>query len=137
MKSNRHPLCGWLVIAAGAAILGIAPILIAQTLAFRNAPASAAALKNPYPGNAGAEAAGRKLYAQKCTQCHGNNRQGMGPAPALDTPRVVNARPGELFWFITTGKLENGMPSWGNLSKQERWQLVSFLQSHNNSKKSP
>ena len=137
MKSNRPPLCGWLLIAAGTTVLWIAPILTAQNLAFRNAPASAAAMKNPYQGNAEAEAAGRKLYGQKCTQCHGNNRQGMGPAPALDTPHVANAKPGELFWFITTGKLENGMPSWPNLSKQERWQLVSFLQSNNNGKKSP
>ncbi len=86
-------------------------------------------MKNPYQGNAQAALEGKKVYAQKCTQCHGNHLQGMGPAPALNSANVQNAKPGELFWFITTGKLERGMPSWANLSKDQRWQLVSLLQS--------
>ena len=101
----------------------------AQQPAFRNAPASAVAMKNPYQGSAAAAGAGKLLYAKDCAQCHGNNRQGMGPAPALDTPAIAAAKPGELFWFITTGKLESGMPSWSSLSKQERWQIVTFLKS--------
>ncbi len=101
----------------------------AQQASFRSAPASAAEMKNPYAGSATAAAAGKKLYAQDCTQCHGNNLQGMGPAPALDTPSVRNAKEGELFWFISTGKLTSGMPSWSNLPKQQRWQIVTFLES--------
>lgn len=103
--------------------------LLAQQAAFRGAPASAAEMKNPYAGNASAAAAGKKLYIQDCAQCHGNNLQGMGPAPALDTPSVRSAKPGELFWFITTGKLESGMPSWSQLPKQQRWQVVTYLES--------
>jgi len=102
----------------------------AQQPTFRGAPASAAADKNPYAGNAAAAAAGKKLYAQDCAQCHGNNLQGMGPAPALDTASVGKAKAGELFWFITAGKLSSGMPSWSNLPKQQRWQIVTFLDSH-------
>jgi mono/diheme cytochrome c family protein len=102
---------------------------VAQQLAFRGAPASATAMKNPYGGDTTAAAAGKKLYAQDCAQCHGNNLQGMGPAPALDTQSVRTAKPGELFWFITTGKLESGMPSWSQLPKQQRWQVVTFLES--------
>jgi hypothetical protein len=56
----------------------------------------------------------------------------MGPAPALDTAGVRKAKPGELFWFISTGKLTSGMPSWSNLPKQQRWQIVTFLQSRSN-----
>ena len=103
---------------------------IAQQATFRNAPASAAADKNPYAGSASAAAAaGKQLYAKDCAQCHGANLQGMGPAPALDTPSVRSAKPGELLWFITTGKLSSGMPSWANLSVKERWQIVTFLDS--------
>jgi len=91
-------------------------------------------MKNPYAGNAAAAAAGKKLYVQDCAQCHGNNLQGMGPAPALDTPAVRNAKAGELFWFVSTGKLASGMPSWSNLPKQERWQIVTFVQSRFNDK---
>jgi mono/diheme cytochrome c family protein len=104
----------------------------AQPASFRNAPASASAAANPYAGSAAASAAGKKLYAQDCAQCHGNNLQGMGPAPALDTAGVRKAKPGELFWFISTGKLTSGMPSWSNLPKQQRWQIVTFLQSRSN-----
>jgi mono/diheme cytochrome c family protein len=101
----------------------------AQQPAFHNAPASASATKNPFKGNAGAAAAGQKVYAQNCMQCHGNHLQGMGPAPALDSAAVRTARPGELFWFITTGKLTSGMPAWSGLPTAQRWQIVTFLQS--------
>lgn len=100
----------------------------AQQPRFRNAPASASQIKNPYAGNAAAAAAGKKLYGAKCVQCHGKNLQGMGPAPALDTAHVRRANSGELFWFISNGNPASGMPSWSNLPKQQRWQLVTFLQ---------
>jgi len=87
-------------------------------------------MKNPYPGDASV-AAGKKLYGQNCAQCHGNNLQGMGPAPTLESPTVKNAKPGELFWFITSGDVEHGMPAWTSLTKQQRWQLVTFLESRN------
>ena len=53
----------------------------------------------------------------------------MGPAPAVHTPAVRNAKPGELFWFVTNGKPDSGMPSWSSLPKNQRWEIVSFLQS--------
>ena len=106
-------------------------LVFAQEKTFRGAPPSAAALKNPYSGNAQAAAGGKKLYAQNCAQCHGTNLQGMGPAPALQSASVKSAKPGELFWFITNGNLNNGMPSWSNLPKQQRWQIVSFLEDQN------
>ena len=120
-----------LLYAVIATALCCAFILAAQDKGFRDAPASAAELKNPYAGNASAAAGGKKLYNQNCAQCHGNNLQGMGPAPALESANVKNAKPGELFWFITNGNLNNGMPSWSNLPKQQRWQLVTFLETQN------
>ena len=103
---------------------------LAQQPTFRNAPASASQAKNPYAGSAAAAAEGKKLYAQDCSQCHGKAGQGMGPAPAVDSANVRKANAGELFWFISTGKLTSGMPGWSNLPKQQRWQLVTFLQSN-------
>jgi len=114
-------------ILSTALVLATLPALAQAT--FRNAPSSAGEIKNPYAGNAAAASAGKKLYAQNCAHCHGNNAQGMGPAPALDSSNVRNAKAGELFWFISTGKLASGMPGWSNLPKQQRWQLVTFLQS--------
>lgn len=122
-----------LIVFSAVLILWITPSS-AQPPSFRNAPASASATTNPYAGNAAASAAGRKLYAQNCAQCHGDHLQGMGPAPALDTAGLRKAKPGELFWFISTGKLTSGMPSWSNLPKPQRWQIVTFLQTQSNQK---
>jgi mono/diheme cytochrome c family protein len=119
-------------IAIAAAVLSTTPNGFGQS--FRNAPASAAELKNPYSGDASAAGGGKKLYAQNCAQCHGNNLQGIGPAPTLVSSSVKNAKPGELFWFVTNGNLNKGMPSWSQLPKQQRWQVVTFLESKNDSK---
>ena len=105
--------------------------VVAQGPSFHNAPASAAQMKNPYAGDAQAAAGGKKLYAQNCAQCHGNNLQGMGPAPTLLSSKVKHATPGELFWFVTNGNLNNGMPGWSQLPKPQRWQVVTFLESKN------
>jgi mono/diheme cytochrome c family protein len=130
----RNSIFSSLVLIFGAVLVFLITPSFAQPGSFRNAPASAAAATNPYASNSAASAAGAKLYAQNCAQCHGNNRQGMGPAPSLSTVGVHKAKPGELFWFITTGKLTSGMPSWSSLPKQERWQIVTFLQSQPNQK---
>jgi len=122
-------LIGQFPIVTAAAIFCMATFVAAQT--FRNAPASATQVKNPYAGDAQAAAGGKKLYAQNCAQCHGNNLQGMGPAPTLLSPKVKEAKPGELFWFITNGNLNNGMPSWSQLPKPQRWQIVTFIESKN------
>lgn len=119
------------IAASALAMLCLPFSLSAQSGGFHGAPASAAAMTNPYKGNSGATAGGKKLYAQNCAQCHGNNLQGQGPAPALQSSSVKSAKPGELFWFITNGNLNNGMPPWSNLPKQQRWQIVTFLESQN------
>ena len=122
-------LISHVAFVTAAVILGMAAYLTAQS--FRNAPPSVAQMKNPYEGDERAAAGGKKLYAQHCAQCHGNNLQGMGPAPTLVGPSTRKAKSGELFWFITNGNLNNGMPSWSQLPKQQRWQIVTFLESKN------
>ena len=96
---------------------------------FHNAPAASAAMSNPLADNTSAAADGKKLYMQSCAQCHGSELQGRGTAPALGSSALETAKPGEVFWFISHGSVGQGMPSWSQLSKQQRWQLVSFLES--------
>jgi glucose/arabinose dehydrogenase len=101
--------------------------LTAQT--FHNAPASAAQLTNPYAGQ-DAVATGAALYARHCVSCHGELTQGAGNMTALASSAAVrSAADGEVFWFMTKGEINQGMPSWGKLPKQQRWQIVSYLKS--------
>ena len=129
LRPTAGVLSGALAVAVIAAMIGIAPSIIAQSVDLHSAPAADAQMKNPYQANPQAAAAGKKLYGQNCAQCHGASLQGIGPAPALDSSEVKNAKPGELFWFITDGKVTAGMPSWSSLPKTQRWQIVTFLQS--------
>lgn len=92
-------------------------------------PASAAARVNPDEGNSDAVKAGRKLFLRHCAECHGKDLGGDGKAPALDSQRVAQAPPGDLFWFITNGNLRRGMPPWARLPEQQRWQIVTYLKS--------
>ncbi|HEY9134095.1 MAG TPA: PQQ-dependent sugar dehydrogenase [Dyella sp.] len=95
----------------------------------QDAPAADAAAKNPYAGQRAAIDAGRALFAADCAGCHGASAQGNGNVPALTTARVKQAPAGALFWFITHGSINNGMPAWSALPDIQRWQLVAYLQS--------
>lgn len=114
-----------------AAIIGLAIplILSAQSPSFHHAPASAKQMKNPYAGQAGAVRAGKALFEQKCAACHGASGKGTGSVPALTEGPIKSATQGEVFWFITKGDINNGMPAWASLPEAQRWQLVSFIKS--------
>jgi glucose/arabinose dehydrogenase len=109
-------------------VLVFAP-LEAKNSTFHNAPASAKKMKNPLADQQQAIQAGHKLYDTNCAKCHGANAEGFGNVPALVDGTLETVFPGELFWFITHGSPQNGMPSWEKLPKQQRWQLVSYVKS--------
>src|ERR1700728_4581580 len=123
----RFSARSYLIIAV---ICGISWILVASRLGaqdahFHNAPATSAQQTNPYAKRDAAVAAGAKLYTTYCVGCHGANGQGTGNVPPLTQGPVQTAPDGEVFWFITTGSVSNGMPAWGILSEQQRWQFGS------------
>lgn len=94
----------------------------------QQAPAKAAATKNPLEGDEQARQAGAKLYARECAACHGANREGHGKAPRLNRAEVNGAAPGALFWVLRNGSLHHGMPSFAHLPEPQRWQIITFLQ---------
>jgi glucose/arabinose dehydrogenase len=96
---------------------------------FHNAPASARATKNPYEGQKAAAQAGERLYARNCLSCHGKLGKGTGNVPSLVEGTLDSVAPGEVFWFITRGDKDNGMPSWAALPATQRWQLVTYVKS--------
>ena len=42
--------------------------------------------------------------------------------------KIKAAAPGEVFWFITQGDVNNGMPSWETLPQKQRWMIVNYVQ---------
>jgi glucose/arabinose dehydrogenase len=95
---------------------------------FRDAPASAKAMKNPYAGQQAALDAGKTVYARNCLACHGKAGKGTGNVPSLVDGRLKGVTAGEVFWFVTKGSKENGMPSWAMLPEQKRWQVVTYVE---------
>jgi glucose/arabinose dehydrogenase len=96
---------------------------------FRDAPASALKLKNPYTQNdASAITRGADSFSMKCASCHGKDAMGTGNVPGLAKGPAQSAKDAELFWFIGKGSPENGMPP-SDLSEDKRWEVVTFIKS--------
>jgi glucose/arabinose dehydrogenase len=125
----KDPRIGLTALAAAAALSVLLPMLRgrADPVPFHDAPAAARQLVNPYAEQASAAQAGGALYAQHCASCHGRNAEGSGNIPALAHSAVQSALDGEVFWFITTGSVNDGMPPWDSLPEQQRWQIVTYL----------
>lgn len=113
------------VLLAGLLVVLVFPALRAQNPNFHNAPASAKDLKNPYGSQPPADA--KALYASRCAACHGANGEGTGNIPSLAKGHAQSATDGEVFWYVTTGDLNNGMPSWSGLSEEDRWKIVTYV----------
>src|SRR4029077_3610126 len=97
----------------------------AQNPSFHNAPASAKTEKNPYQGQP--TASGQSAFQLRCAACHGPTGEGSGNIPSLAGEKTQGASDGELFWYITKGDVNNGMPSWVSLPEEQRWQIVNYL----------
>ncbi len=92
-------------------------------------PRKARGRHNPLEGDRDAVAAGSKLFALHCAECHGETAEGSRKAPSLLASPVQQATPGTLFWILTNGVVRRGMPVWSKLPEPQRWQLVSYLKS--------
>jgi len=93
------------------------------------APAKARARCNPLEKDPDAVAAGRNLFEQHCTECHGEFAEGGRKGPSLLVSQIHDAEPGALFWLLTNGVVWRGMPVWSKLPEPQRWQLVRYLKS--------
>jgi len=104
---------------------------------FAKVPEKARVRLNPLESDTDAVAAGKKLFAQHCAECHGSTAEGGRKAPNLRADEVQNATPGEIFWILTNGVVRRGMPVWSKLPEPQRWQIVSYLKSLAPAEKSP
>jgi glucose/arabinose dehydrogenase len=95
---------------------------------FHDAPDSAKEQKNPFEGKQDAIDAGKTLYARNCLACHGKAGKGTGNVPSLVDGKLKGVASGEIFWFITKGDKDNGMPSWAFLPEEKRWQVITYVE---------
>jgi len=111
----------------------IAPLVLAQNLNYRQdptwrVPAEAVEKKNPLAEQPELAAGGRKLFLRICVECHGRSGEGVKKNAAdLQLPVVQGQSDGALFWKITNGNPDRGMPSFSRLPELERWQIVLHL----------
>ncbi len=124
----------WKVSAAAVLLVFVSavPVLAEEEW---EAPAAAAARKNPVDADAASIQRGKALFMENCTACHGSDAKGDGPvAPNLTPPpaNLVEAAgedpDGDFFWKIENGK--GPMPGFKNrLSEKQVWDLVNYIQS--------
>ena len=106
MSLSVHRLCL-------AVIVCVIPFLMLEAAdkPFHDAPASAKTMKNPLAGQQTAIDAGKTVYARNCLACHGKTLKGTGNVPSLVDGKLKGVTEGEMFWFITKGDKDNGMPA--------------------------
>ena len=97
----------------------------------KKVPQSDRARVNPYAGKPEAVEAGANLFRNNCAKCHGAEAEGKGSRPSLKSDRLKAASDGEIAWLLKNGNAYKGMPGWGGLPEQERWQIVAYLRSLN------
>jgi glucose/arabinose dehydrogenase len=125
LPHRRQRVTVLLLLFAGSVVLPVH----SQTGSFHDAPLSVEKDENPYAGQADALVAGKQVYTRNCGVCHGVGGKGTGNVPPLANGKAQSAPAGAVFWYITRGDVDNGMPSWAALPEQQRWQVVSYIQS--------
>jgi len=126
---RRRPilLSGTLVVVlAGGAAIGLQPLMIeAYPTSFTRPPLSY---------TAGSIAEGMTVYQAHCASCHGTptpdraTPRGWGSAADLLASETARRSAGDLFWLITHGRANRGMPEFGSrLQEAQRWQVINFL----------
>lgn len=91
------------------------------------APQAASDKKNPLAERPELAAGGKKLFARHCVECHGATGEGLKKAADLLLPAVQNQSDGTLYWKITNGNPDRGMPSFSGIPELQRWQIVMYL----------
>jgi mono/diheme cytochrome c family protein len=123
-----------LIIFGIASTLTLLAAAIGQNASYKpdpnwRVPDAAAARVNPLAQRSQAVAGGKKLFLRNCAECHGQDGSGIVKKRAADLQlaAVQEQSDGALFWKITNGNPDRGMPSFSKLPELERWQLILYL----------
>jgi len=115
-------------------MLLIVPMAVAQNQNYQRdpswrVPTEAIEKANPLAERPELAAGGKKLFTRNCVECHGKSGEGLKKAADLQLPVVQGQSDGALFWKITNGNPDRGMPSFSRLPELQRWQIVLYLRS--------
>jgi putative copper export protein/mono/diheme cytochrome c family protein/peroxiredoxin len=109
------------LVATGAGV-GLLPLVVdAYPTTYRRPPSTY---------HATSIASGMAVYREHCATCHGATGAGGGTsAPrSLTAPPTTRRHAGELFWLVTHGIPERGMPGFQErLSEARRWDVINFI----------
>jgi len=113
-------------------VLLSAALLTAQNVNYEQdpkwrAPEEATAKPNPLANKLELTGGGKKLFKRNCAECHGDSGQGLKKAADLQLPLVQAQSDGTLYWKITNGNPDRGMPSFSGIPELQRWQIVLYL----------
>jgi mono/diheme cytochrome c family protein len=115
---------------AAIVLLSLAALGSADGSWLKNVPAHDHEKTNPYRGQLEAVAAGRRIFVDRCSKCHGDDAQGTKKRPPLKSERVQQtATEGDLHWLLVNGNMRKGMPSWAKLPDQQLWQVITYVKS--------
>ena len=100
-------------------------------------PEEAKHVPNPLTASPANLAEGRRLYLDKCSECHGESGKGDGnqskmynapPTNFTDAQKMNAESDGELFYKLSEG--HRPMPSFKRrYTDEQRWKLILFLRS--------
>ena len=76
--------------------------------------------------HAGSIAAGHVVFQQQCAGCHGPAAG--GSRADLRAPATTRRHAGELFWLVSHGIPDRGMPGFATrLTEAQRWNLINYI----------
>ena len=96
---------------------------------YRRAPEKFQQMQNPLAGDTQAVEIGRRLFDRSCASCHVPDSEGRSKGPHLKAEGLRDASPGALFWVIKSGNAAKGMPGFSQLPDKQKWQIVTYLHS--------
>lgn len=131
---GRRSVCSADRLLLTIAIIALLGTAFAQNTSYQQdpkwqVPADALAKPNPLAQKPEATPGGKKLFQRNCVECHGPTGTGVEKKHAADLQlaTVQQQSDGSLFWKITNGNTDRGMPSFSRLPELQRWQLVLYL----------
>jgi mono/diheme cytochrome c family protein len=115
---------------------GLLPVRVQAQSSSWEAPEEACKVENPLEKSDRVLNAGKQIFAQLCTVCHGKAGEGDGvtasalkPKPAdLTSEAVQEQTDGAIYWKLREGRPP--MPGFkSQLSEQQTWAVVHYIRS--------